>query len=187
MRLTVWAFRILFGLVLGITAIGKLLDNRGFAEVIANYQFFLPEPALLPLGLFISLAELLIAGAIFVGYQLRHSAQLTILIHFGYTALATVTLWRGIELDNCGCFGVFLARKLGWSTVFEDAILTALAIGFLVAVTKLEQRAAFPALGAPSAGSRRRYLAARGQVANGGADATSEDEPESGATLRPRA
>jgi hypothetical protein len=39
------------------TGLAKLLDNRGFAQVIASYQLGLPGLFLLPLGLCISLAE----------------------------------------------------------------------------------------------------------------------------------
>ena len=31
--------RVFFGVLMTTTAVGKLLDNRGFAEVIATYQF----------------------------------------------------------------------------------------------------------------------------------------------------
>jgi len=131
-----WLLRSLqafFGLLLLTTAVGKLLDNRGFAEVIATYQFFIPEPLLLPLGLAVSLVELAMAIAIFAGWQLTRLAQATILMHLGYMVLATITNLRDLELDNCGCFGVFLARPMAWSTVIEDGVLTALGILFYVA------------------------------------------------------
>jgi len=138
MHRTAWVFRIFFGLLLATTAVGKLLDNRGFAEVVAQYQFFIPNLVLLPLALSVSMGELVMAVSIFVGYRLRLMAQLTILVHLGYTALATITILRGIELQNCGCFGVFLARELGWATVLEDAILTLLSVGFLIVVARSE-------------------------------------------------
>ena len=42
------------------TALGKLLDNRGFAQALGEYRLF-PAPLLLPLGLAISLAESAVA------------------------------------------------------------------------------------------------------------------------------
>ena len=42
------------------TALGKLLDNRGFAQALGDYRLF-PALLLLPLGLAISSAELAVA------------------------------------------------------------------------------------------------------------------------------
>lgn len=109
------------------TAIGKLLDNRGFAGVIANYQLGLPEPWLLPLGLAVSLAELWIGARLLQGRHIAASAKLTLWFHLGYATLALLTLARGIPLQNCGCFGVFWARPLRPGTVVEDVTLAVIS------------------------------------------------------------
>jgi hypothetical protein len=109
------------------TGLAKLLDNRGFAQVIASYQPGLPDPALLALGLLISLAELGIGANLLRGHRLRSNLWATLVFHLGYAALAAITLWRGIMIDNCGCFGVFLARPLSWGTVVEDCALAAVS------------------------------------------------------------
>lgn len=127
--------RTLFCVLMLTTALGKLLDNRGFAAVIATYQFPIPEPLLLPLGLVVSLVELAIGLAILTGFQLRRAALFTVAVHVGYLSLAVITNLRGIALVNCGCFGVFLARPMTWYTVLEDAILLALSLGFLWTVS----------------------------------------------------
>jgi uncharacterized membrane protein YphA (DoxX/SURF4 family) len=127
--------RALFCVLLLTSALGKLLDNRGFAAVIGTYQFSIPEPLLLPLGLVVSLVELALGLAILMGFRLRSAAQLTVAAHLGYLSLAVITNLRGIALVNCGCFGVFLARPMTWYTVLEDAILVLLALGFLWTVS----------------------------------------------------
>src|SRR5262245_47516579 len=127
--------RTLFCVLMLTTALGKLIDNRGFAAVIATYQFSIPEPLLLPLGLVVSLVELAIGLAILTGLRLRNAAQLTVFVHVGYLALAVITNLRGIKLTNCGCFGVFLARPMSWTTVIEDAILLLLSLGFVWTVS----------------------------------------------------
>ena len=127
--------RTLFCVLMLTTALGKLLDNRGFAAVIATYQLPIPEPLLLPLGLVVSLVELAVGLAILTGFRLRSVALSTIAVHVGYLSLALITNLRGITLVNCGCFGVFLARRMGWSTVFEDALLLALSLTFLWTVS----------------------------------------------------
>lgn len=110
------------------TGLGKLLDNRGFAQVIASYQLELPEALLLPLALAISLTEFAIGLNILLGRSLLRSVLATLCFHLAYTSLTVTTLLRGISLTNCGCFGVFLARPLRWTTVAEDVILAAISL-----------------------------------------------------------
>jgi uncharacterized membrane protein YphA (DoxX/SURF4 family) len=133
-RVITWFLRIFFGLLLVTSAVGKLLDNRGFAQVIETYQLPLALPLLLPLALLFSLGELVLGLAVFAGVQLRVMAQLTIALHAFYFTLATTTVLRGLKLKNCGCFGVFLARPVTWQTSIEDAVLTGLAVGFWLCV-----------------------------------------------------
>ncbi len=119
-----------FTILLITTALGKLLDNRGFAHVIDSYQFHIPQEFLLPLALFISFFELSLGVSVFQEKRRKFSATFLILVHTGYSALALVTLTRGIPLTNCGCFGVFWARPMSWMTFAEDVILTLLSIIF---------------------------------------------------------
>ena len=119
--------RLFLGLLFTATGLAKLLDNRGFAQVIASYQLGLPGLFLLPLGLCISLAEVWIGTNLLRARRVRPSLWGTLLFLVGYGALAAMTLRRGIALDNCGCFGVFLARPLRWTTVLEDAALAAIS------------------------------------------------------------
>ncbi len=120
--------RYFLGLLFVATAVGKLLDNRGFAHIIDTYQLGIPNSALLGLALSISLLELLIGINILRGRSLRMNILATLGFHLGYASLAFVTLLRGITLSNCGCFGVFLARSLKWSTVGEDLLLALISL-----------------------------------------------------------
>jgi hypothetical protein len=74
-----------------------------------------------------SLAEVWIGTNLLRARRVRLSLRGTLLFQVGYGALAAMTLRRGIALDNCGCFGVFLARPLRWTTVLEDAALAAIS------------------------------------------------------------
>lgn len=123
-----------FILLLLSTAIGKLLDNRGFAEVIVSYQFGLSMSVALGLGLAVSLFELFLGIALIRGVYQRYCGLLLILMHAGYALLAIISIARGLHLTNCGCFGVFWQRPLGWTTVIEDFILMGLSILFYVLV-----------------------------------------------------
>lgn len=122
------------------TAIGKLLDIQGFAAVLHTYQLFIPYIVLAPLGLGISLFELVLGTALIARVQLRLCALLLILMHSGYVILAVITNLRGLELDNCGCFGVFLARPMTWITVVEDIVLTVLSALLYWTVTRKAEK-----------------------------------------------
>ncbi len=126
-RPLLWAIRCFLGALFLATGIGKLLDNRGFAQVIATYELGIPEPGLLPLALGVSLLELAVGINVPRGRRLKQNVLATLVFHIGYTAVAAATLVRGLPIENCGCFGVFLARPLRWSTVGEDLALTALS------------------------------------------------------------
>lgn len=125
MRLAREALRLLIGTVLVVTAVGKLLDVSGFAKVIGTYEVF-SDPILVPLAVLVPVAELLLGAWLFAGRRLFAAAIAALAMHLAYAAWAASALERGLKLPNCGCFGVFLPRPLGWSTVVED-----LAMAFL--------------------------------------------------------
>ena len=56
-------------------------------------------------------------------------------LHICFTLLATLTLLRGIDVPNCGCFGVFWARPLTFITVAEDVFM----VGVCVLLLKILQ------------------------------------------------
>lgn len=121
--------QVTLGLLFLATAVGKLLDNRGFAEVLGTYRL-LPPATLLVMGLTISLAELAFGLAVFVRPFWAGVGMLA--MNAGYTLLAIVTNLRGLKLENCGCFGVFWGRPMTWGTVVEDAVLTAVTAAFVL-------------------------------------------------------
>lgn len=128
-----------FGLLLIASGVGKLLDNRGFAEVILTYQFGIPIELALGLGLGLSLIEF--ATGIWLLWEFRQprNAIVLIFLHSGYVVLAVISNLRGLNLKNCGCFGVFWGRPMTWYTVVEDLVLLALSVAFYYSV-KVRQR-----------------------------------------------
>ncbi len=106
--------------ILLATAVGKLADVSGFASVLATYQAF-PEWALIPVAVAVPIAELLLAAWLFSGRRLAAAGLTSAGMHLVYAGWAAVTLARGIDVPNCGCFGVFLGRPLSYGTVLEDA------------------------------------------------------------------
>lgn len=116
-----------FGLMLLVASVGKLLDNRHFAEILFQWQLF-PRWSLLTIGIIASLSELILAIGLFSGKYLPLMAIATSAFHFGYAGMTAFTLLRGISLPDCGCFGIFSPHPLDWVMVWEDSGLALLAL-----------------------------------------------------------
>ncbi len=123
-ELLINTLRYFIAIVLFLTGLGKLLDIPGFVKVLDNYQA-IPVWGLHIVAVVIVLLELKICEWLLWNKTLISGARYSLLFHSLYTIWSSVTLIRGIPVENCGCFGVFFARPLtGW-TVIEDLILVA--------------------------------------------------------------
>jgi methylamine utilization protein MauE len=122
--------RVLIGLLLLATSLGKLLDLPGFARILGSYRA-LPDASLQAVALAISIAELALSVWLLSGRGLTGAALASAALHTVYAVWSASGVARGLKLSNCGCFGVFLARPLGWSTVAEDMVLVGLSLWLL--------------------------------------------------------
>ncbi len=111
------------------------MDVPGFIEVLSTYQFF-PDWTLPVIAVLLILFELRLAEWFLFGKNIVVAALLSVLLHSGFTLFSTITLLRGLELPNCGCFGVFLARPLTWLTVVEDLVLVGMSFCLLMLALK---------------------------------------------------
>lgn len=125
--------RILIGTILVATAVGKLLDVAGFARVLGTYRAF-GDSLLLPLALLVPIAELVLGVWLLSGGKPFAAAMTALAMHLAYAGWSASAVLRGLKLSNCGCFGVFWPRPLGWSTVVEDLVVAALC-GILAALS----------------------------------------------------
>jgi hypothetical protein len=114
--------RCLLGVILLASALGKSLDLQGFVEVLLTYRLF-PGWALQPVALAVTGLEWLLALWILSGWCLPTSALLALILYGIYAAGLVVTLLRGLDLPNCGCYGVFFPRPLRWYSPLEDLAL----------------------------------------------------------------
>ena len=128
--------RLLFGLVLGAASIGKLLDNRAFAQALAGYELGLPQATLLPLGLAVGLIELLLAVALVAGWLPRTVATMLVALLAAYTGVAGSTLARGLWQPDCGCFGVLGEMPLSMDLVALTGGLLLLSLVYLAAASR---------------------------------------------------
>lgn len=116
----------LLALAFAATGLGKALDVVGFALILRDFRI-LPDVLLMPLALLVIGLELAIAGGL-LHRALRAQAALgAMVMAAGNAMLLSITLGRGIPLQNCGCFGVFWARPLTLFSPMEDLALLLIA------------------------------------------------------------
>ena len=120
--------RLFIGLILIATGVGKGLDLRGFVGVIGTYDLM---PALLhwPTAVGMSTFEFVLGIWLLSGRRADRAGLVSAALHTAFALWACVALLRGLHLDNCGCFGVFLARPLTWATPVEDAVMIVASLG----------------------------------------------------------
>jgi uncharacterized membrane protein YphA (DoxX/SURF4 family) len=114
--------QIFVGVVIFGSALGKSLDLPGFVEVLKTYQIF-PDLTLWPLALAVTGFEFVLGAWLLSGWRLRAGALVALWLNAGYAAWMTISLLRGLELSNCGCFGVFFPQPLRWYSPLEDLVL----------------------------------------------------------------
>lgn len=120
-----WFLQLLIGGILLGSAVGKALDLTGFVDVLRTYQAF-PSVTLLPLAVFATGVELVLGAWLLSGWRLRTGALVAAVVNAVYATWITMSLLRGLNLTNCGCFGVFFPQPLRWYSPVEDLVLVAL-------------------------------------------------------------
>lgn len=124
-----WFLQIFIGTILLASALGKSLDLPGFVGVLKTYRAF-PEGTLWPLALAVTGVEFVLGVWVLSGWRLRAGALASAWVNAGYAAWMTISLLRGLELANCGCFGVFFPQPLRWYSPLEDLVLV--GMGYLL-------------------------------------------------------
>ncbi len=123
-------------MVLGVTfiysALPKILDPPGFAQMIWNYRI-LPGLLVNPLAILLPWVELLAGLALLSGFLRKGAALLVMAMLIVFVIAIAADLARGIPID-CGCFSIngeprtpeelFAGMKLD---LLRDAGLLALA------------------------------------------------------------
>lgn len=127
--------RFFLGLNLLATAIGKLLDIQGFAEVIDSFQIF-SDPITAPLGLALSLVELGLAIWLLTGKNLKLAGLTSTILHVFFVIWLLIAMLRGLDIQNCGCYGVFFAKPLTVKTIFEDLFMLTVSLALYISAKK---------------------------------------------------
>lgn len=132
-----WSCRLFIGGVLLASALGKSLDLSGFVDILATYQLF-PDRVLWPLALLIIGIEWVLAVWILTGWRLALGALIALSLNGVYATGLIITLFRGLDLPNCGCYGVFFPQPLRWYSPLEDLVLVGIGYALYVSAKRSE-------------------------------------------------
>lgn len=105
--------------------LAQLSDLAGFADVIASYQA-LPGRSALPVASAIAVSEVVTGlGLVAGGPSRRVWAIVAVALALVWSLFGTQAFARGLDLSNCGCFGVHLPQRLWWGVLAQDAAFLA--------------------------------------------------------------
>jgi hypothetical protein len=121
--------RLILGGLYTAMALGQLLSWSAMPGILGAYQI-VPEPGL-PV-----LAAGLIAGELTCGlWFLARPGSHALAPVWAYTAVSLVwsglgvqAFTRGLTVELCGCFGVYLGQRLSWFVLAQDALLLVYAV-----------------------------------------------------------
>lgn len=126
MRFAFSLLHVFFALLMLASAGGKLLDMPGFYRIVDTYQMM--PAAIIPLSAWILTLFELGLGFALLEKKMAATASLALVpLHLFYLAGLSQALLRGLNLPNCGCFGVYWGRPLTVYTLVEDIVLLVLA------------------------------------------------------------
>ncbi len=130
-----WVCRLVMGLVCLASALGKSLDLPGFIEVLDTYQL-VPDWGLWPVGLGVTGLEWVLALWLLSGWRIESGALVALGLFGLYAAGLVTTLLRGLDLPNCGCYGVFFPQQLRWYSPLEDLVLVGMCYALWLSARK---------------------------------------------------
>jgi hypothetical protein len=128
---------LLYGLLLAGMAVGQLVSFDAFEDALASYELpgALHTAAVIGLPVLEVLAALGLLGAGVLPRRAVHAAAvLGLVVAVAWTLLAVQAFARGLDVDNCGCFGAYLAQELRWWVLLEDGYMLLLALWAAVSV-----------------------------------------------------
>lgn len=132
---------LVLGLVVGgvfvYASLDKIAKPADFARILYHYQIVGPSASIPPLvpnlvAVILPWVELVIGLGLIVGVLRRESAAIAALLLVVFVAAVGSALYRGIDIENCGCFAVTgEGRKAGLKLVLSDLGLLAASLVLL--------------------------------------------------------
>lgn len=119
------ASRLLLGIILFSSAIGKLENPKLFTETVVEYGL-LPHSLAQAYGTVLPWAELVVSLALLLGIFVRLASLLTILMSASFAVAGIYALFRP-AVDMCGCFGELVNLSHG-QAIALDVFMILLAV-----------------------------------------------------------
>ncbi|MEX2210362.1 MAG: MauE/DoxX family redox-associated membrane protein [Gaiellaceae bacterium] len=121
---------LVFAPLLLAMAAGQLADLGGFRGILEDYRALGGAEG--AAAVVIPAVEVLAGAALLARRRLPRpavgaAAAGGVLVAVFWSALTMQAFARGLALDNCGCFGVYLGQSLRWWVLLEDAEFLLLA------------------------------------------------------------
>lgn len=124
MRLPSITARRILGVLILAMATGQALDLGGFVDIIETYELGpTPVSSLVAAALFVG--ELLAAHGLLAGRRTGPAAGLAVAV--AWSIVGAQAFLRGLDVPNCGCFGVHLGQPLRWWVLVQDVEFMLLA------------------------------------------------------------
>jgi hypothetical protein len=121
--------RIVLGVLLLGMAAGQLASWREMPQILAAYEVGgLATMRALAVGLVVGET---VAGGWFLARPRTHAmgpVWVYAAVSMVWAGLAVQAYIRGLPVGNCGCFGVYLAQRLGGFVLVQDALLLVYAV-----------------------------------------------------------
>jgi uncharacterized membrane protein YphA (DoxX/SURF4 family) len=130
--------RVLVGLVFVVAGATKLAALGSFTATLLAYAV-LPVWAIRPLALTLPWVEVAIGSYLLAGLFARPAAWAAVVLLAVFSAAIAQAVWRGLSLEDCGCFGALTASvpllqpllggpSAGMQDVARDAVYALLVL-----------------------------------------------------------
>jgi len=137
-----WIHRVaavLLGAVFIYASIDKIFHPVEFARIVYHYQLAGPSawlPPLVPnlIAVILPWVEFVVGTLLIVGAWRQEAAVIAALLLSTFIASVSIALYRGIDLENCGCFTVTgQGRQAGLRLIVGDLALLLIAVALAAA------------------------------------------------------
>lgn len=128
-----WALtgiRIILGILLLASGIGKLIDNSNaiyLVELMATKFYWMIEYAQ-PIVITLSIVEVVIAAFLLANRYIRVALSASLLLFLFFIGVLGFFFLQGINVSSCGCFGAFGLGSGIRGTLSRNIILVTIAI-----------------------------------------------------------
>jgi uncharacterized membrane protein YphA (DoxX/SURF4 family) len=122
------------GAVFLYASFDKIAHPGEFARIVYHYRLIGPSQEVGPwaanlLAVTLPWIEVMVGLSLVTGVWRREGAALAAALLLVFVGAVAAALWRGIDIENCGCFSVTGAgRAAGLKLVLGDAALVLVAL-----------------------------------------------------------